>query len=154
MERREKAPQLAGLVGGEQPGGPGGQLGAPERAEEKAGGGRLVALPASPKTRTSSRMISMKVSELTTIAASRPPRCTACSPSSSWHMASTWLAFGQLHHVAANIVLIDPKAKRTITDGGASKSENQPYRGMTLPGVVVHTIFDGEFTVRDSKLAR
>lgn len=56
--------------------------------------------------------------------------------------------------IAANIVLIDPKAKRTITDGGASKSENQPYRGMTLPGVVVHTIFDGEFTVRDSKLAR
>jgi dihydroorotase len=54
----------------------------------------------------------------------------------------------------ANIVLIDPAAKRTIADGGASKSENQPYRGMTLPGAIVHTIFRGEFTVRDSKLDR
>jgi dihydroorotase len=54
----------------------------------------------------------------------------------------------------ANIVLIDPAAKRTIGDGGASKSENQPYRGMTLPGAIVHTIFRGEFTVRDSKLDR
>ncbi|NDH65023.1 MAG: dihydroorotase [Microbacteriaceae bacterium] len=54
----------------------------------------------------------------------------------------------------ANIVLIDPAAKRIIADGGASKSENQPYRGMTLPGAIVHTIFRGEFTVRDSKLDR
>jgi len=54
----------------------------------------------------------------------------------------------------ANIVLIDPAAKRVIADGGASKSENQPYRGMTLPGAIVHTIFRGEFTVRDSKLDR
>jgi len=54
----------------------------------------------------------------------------------------------------ANIVLIDPAAKRVVADGGASKSENQPYRGMTLPGAIVHTIFRGEFTVRDSKLDR
>lgn len=54
----------------------------------------------------------------------------------------------------ANIALVDPTAKRTIQDGGASKSENQPYRGMTLSGAVVHTIFRGEFTVRDSKLGR
>jgi dihydroorotase len=54
----------------------------------------------------------------------------------------------------ANIALIDPKASRTITDGGASKSDNQPYRGLTLPGAVIHTIYRGEFTVRDSKLAK
>jgi dihydroorotase len=54
----------------------------------------------------------------------------------------------------ANIALIDPTATRTIQDGGASKSDNQPYRGMTLKGAVVHTIFRGEFTVRDSKLGR
>lgn len=54
----------------------------------------------------------------------------------------------------ANIALIDPKASRKITDGGASKSDNQPYRGLTLPGAVIHTIYRGEFTVRDSKLAK
>jgi dihydroorotase len=52
----------------------------------------------------------------------------------------------------ANIALINPAAQRTISGGGASKSANQPYEGMTLPGAVVHTIFRGEFTVRDSKL--
>ena len=55
---------------------------------------------------------------------------------------------------SANIALIDPKASRTIVDGGASKSDNQPYRGLTLKGAVVHTIYRGEFTVRDSKLAK
>jgi dihydroorotase len=54
----------------------------------------------------------------------------------------------------ANLTLIDPKKKRTIVDGGASKSSNQPYVGMELPGQVVHTIFRGEFTVRDTVLAR
>lgn len=54
----------------------------------------------------------------------------------------------------ANLALIDPTAKVTITDGGASKSNNQPYRGMELPGRVVHTIFNGEFTVRDGALVR
>lgn len=52
----------------------------------------------------------------------------------------------------ANITLIDPNAKRVISET-ASKSSNNPYRGMTLPGKVVHTIYRGYFTVRDSKLA-
>ena len=52
----------------------------------------------------------------------------------------------------ANLTLIDPMAKVTIADGGASKSSNQPYRGMELPGRVVHTIFNGEFTVREGAL--
>lgn len=61
---------------------------------------------------------------------------------------------GQLLEVGvkANIALIDPTAKRVIVGGGASKSENNPYEGMELPGAVVHTIFNGRFTVRDSKL--
>ncbi len=54
----------------------------------------------------------------------------------------------------ANIALIDPSAKRIVRDGGASKSDNQPYRDMTLSGAVIHTIFRGVFTVRDSKLSR
>jgi dihydroorotase len=52
----------------------------------------------------------------------------------------------------ANLALIDPSASRLISGGGASKSSNQPYEGMTLPGSVVHTIFRGEFTVRDGNL--
>ena len=55
--------------------------------------------------------------------------------------------------LAANLVLIDPKVKRVIAGGGASKSSNQPFEGMELPGSVVHTVFRGRFTVRDSKLA-
>ena len=52
----------------------------------------------------------------------------------------------------ANLALIDPGAKREIHGGGASKSANQPFEGMTLPGAVVHTVFRGVFTVRDGKL--
>ena len=52
----------------------------------------------------------------------------------------------------ANIALIDPKAKRTIKGGGASKSANQPYEGMELPGRVMHTIYRGEFTVKNGEL--
>lgn len=52
----------------------------------------------------------------------------------------------------ANITLVDPKAKVTIVDGGASKSNNQPYIGMELPGRVVYTVFNGTFTVRNGEL--
>jgi dihydroorotase len=54
----------------------------------------------------------------------------------------------------ANLTMINPLVSRTIVDGGASKSNNQPYVGMQLPGQVVHTIFRGKFTVRDTVLAR
>ncbi len=53
----------------------------------------------------------------------------------------------------ANLALIDPKATTTLTGGGASKSSNQPYRNMKLPGRVIHTIFRGKFTVRNGELA-
>jgi dihydroorotase len=52
----------------------------------------------------------------------------------------------------ANLVLINPEVKRLILDGGQSKSNNQPYTGMTLPGTVAHTLFRGVFTVRNSEL--
>jgi dihydroorotase len=54
----------------------------------------------------------------------------------------------------ANIVLIDPKVKRKVVADSASKSKNSPYVGLELPGRVVHTIFKGYFTVRDSQLAK
>lgn len=52
----------------------------------------------------------------------------------------------------ANLALIDPAGQTRMTDGGASKSGNQPYLGIELPGRVVHTIFKGKFTVRNSEL--
>ena len=54
----------------------------------------------------------------------------------------------------ANIVLIDPKIKRKVVAESASKSVNSPYVGLELPGKVIHTIYRGYFTVRDSKLAK
>lgn len=53
----------------------------------------------------------------------------------------------------ANIVLIDPEARRQVTAESASKSNNSPYVGLELHGRVVHTIYRGYFTVRDSILS-
>ena len=53
----------------------------------------------------------------------------------------------------ANLVLVNPASTRVISDGGASKSNNQPYLGMELPGQVIHTIFNGKFTVRNGVLS-
>jgi dihydroorotase len=52
----------------------------------------------------------------------------------------------------ANLTLIDPNALRTISAVSASKSINNPYAGLELPGSVVHTIYRGKFTVRDYSL--
>ena len=52
----------------------------------------------------------------------------------------------------ANIVLIDPKAQRLISSSH-SKSQNNPYSGMSLPGAVVHTLYRGYQTVENSVLA-
>jgi dihydroorotase len=54
----------------------------------------------------------------------------------------------------ANITLLDPTATRVISGGGASKSSNQPFEGIELPGSIIHTIYRGTFSVRDSKLAK
>ncbi|NUP50979.1 MAG: dihydroorotase [Catenulispora sp.] len=54
----------------------------------------------------------------------------------------------------ANLVLVDPKAKRTVDRTGlASLSQNTPYQGMELPGAVVATFLRGTPTVLDGKLA-
>lgn len=54
----------------------------------------------------------------------------------------------------ANIALIDPKAVVVVSSESASKSNNSPYVGMTLPGRVKHTVYRGYFTVRDGNLAK
>lgn len=52
----------------------------------------------------------------------------------------------------ANLTLIDPTEERII-ESSHSKSENNPYRGLTLPGAVKHTIYRGYQTVVDGQLA-
>jgi dihydroorotase len=51
---------------------------------------------------------------------------------------------------SANITLIDPSAMRVIERQTNSKSVNNPFAGIRLPGQIVHTIFQGRFTVMDS----
>lgn len=53
----------------------------------------------------------------------------------------------------ANITLIDTKATRHIQQDTHSLSKNNPWSGLKLPGKVVHTIFQGRFTVKDGQLA-
>lgn len=52
----------------------------------------------------------------------------------------------------ANIALIDPSANRLITKETNSKSANNPFAEVSLPGRVVHTLYQGRFTVQDSLL--
>ena len=52
----------------------------------------------------------------------------------------------------ANITLIDPSAEREIASKTHSKSSNNPFAGMKLPGEVVMTIYRGRFTVKDREL--
>ena len=54
----------------------------------------------------------------------------------------------------ANLTLIDPEAKRVISPITNSKSSNNPFAGIELPGEVVMTIYRGRFTVLDRKLVR
>jgi dihydroorotase len=53
----------------------------------------------------------------------------------------------------ANLVLIDPSAKRRIDFSTKSLSTNNPWFGYELPGKVVHTLLRGAFTVKDGDLA-
>ncbi len=52
----------------------------------------------------------------------------------------------------ANIALIDPTAKRVIERQTNSKSVNNPFAGITLPGRIVHTIFKGRFTLKNTQI--
>ena len=52
----------------------------------------------------------------------------------------------------ANLVLVDPKARRIQSSKTYSLSANNPFSNMELSGQVVHTIYKGEFTFRDSSI--
>jgi dihydroorotase len=53
----------------------------------------------------------------------------------------------------ANLVFIDPADKTLLLSRTHSLSSNNPWAGIELPGRVIHTIFRGDFTVREGKLA-
>ena len=52
---------------------------------------------------------------------------------------------------AANLVVIEPSKNWQVDrDLTMSKATNTPYHGLTLPGVVTHTFYEGKATVIDS----
>ena len=52
----------------------------------------------------------------------------------------------------ANIAFFDPRTSYTVDASTESKSSNNPYVGMTLSGTVVHTMYKGTLTVKDTKI--
>jgi dihydroorotase len=46
----------------------------------------------------------------------------------------------------ATLVLVDPAARRTVAPEGFSRSRNNPYVGLDLPGAVVLTLLRGRAT--------
>ena len=52
----------------------------------------------------------------------------------------------------ANIVLFDPRTSYSVDASTESKSSNNPYVGMPLSGTVVHTMYKGTLTVKDTKI--
>ncbi len=57
--------------------------------------------------------------------------------------------------VPANLTLVDPAATWTVDPSeSASRSRNNPYAGLTLPGRVVATFLRGQPTVLDGKAVR
>ena len=52
----------------------------------------------------------------------------------------------------ANLTLVDPSVQREVKAATESKSLNNPYAGMILPGRVMHTVFRGRFTVKNGSV--
>lgn len=52
----------------------------------------------------------------------------------------------------ANIVFFNPKSEFVVHAASESKSSNNPYIGMKLSGRVVHTLYRGTFTAKDSQV--
>lgn len=52
----------------------------------------------------------------------------------------------------ANLAFIDPKVSRTIQKVSGSKSTNNPFAGLSLPGAVIHTVYRGKITVLNGSL--
>ena len=53
---------------------------------------------------------------------------------------------------AANLTFINPAASFTVGPETESKSRNNPYLGLELRGQIVHTMFEGTFTVLNSQI--
>jgi dihydroorotase len=53
---------------------------------------------------------------------------------------------------AANLTFIDPTARVIVGPESESKSRNNPYLGLELNGQIVHTIFEGTFTVKNNQI--
>jgi len=53
---------------------------------------------------------------------------------------------------AANLTFIDPNAKVIVGHESESKSRNNPYLGLELSGQIVHTMFEGTFTVKNNQI--
>ena len=54
---------------------------------------------------------------------------------------------------SANIVIIDPKKRWTVHKHELhSKSKNTPFNGLELVGQVIHTLLNGEFTIKNCEL--
>lgn len=54
----------------------------------------------------------------------------------------------------ANLVVFDPEARWTVEPARlASRSQNTPFAGRELRGKVVHTIYQGRFTVQEGRIA-
>ena len=52
----------------------------------------------------------------------------------------------------ANIVFFDPSTSFEVSEVSQSKSNNKPYLGLKLSGTVVHTLFKGTLTVKNSTI--
>jgi len=53
---------------------------------------------------------------------------------------------------AANLTFIDPTARVIVGPESESKSRNNPYLGLELHGQIVHTMFEGTFTVKNNQI--
>jgi dihydroorotase len=53
---------------------------------------------------------------------------------------------------AANLTFIDPTSKVIVGSESESKSRNNPYLGLELNGQIVHTMFEGTFTVKNNQI--
>jgi len=73
---------------------------------------------------------------------------TSAAEISGLENQGTYLAYGG----RANLTLVDLSNSWVGSSQTYSKSSNSPYTGLNFKGRVVHTIYDGEFSLRDQKL--
>lgn len=54
----------------------------------------------------------------------------------------------------ANLCIVDPNRSHEVQSTSHSLSSNNPYSGLRVKGVVLHTIYDGEFSYRNQQIAK